>query len=181
MGVDSLIAIDLAHQVESAFDVHIPMVSFLQGLTVSELAARVFAPEIKVSNRLTASPETINQSPLSFGQKSIWFMQRFAPDSAAYNIARAVRFHADLDTHALRNAFQTLIARHDSLRTSFHASEGEPFQTIHEHVIAPFEEVDAQTWSEDFLQGSLAETGHMRFDLEACSVVTRTVIEAYFE
>ncbi len=165
-GLDSLIAIDLAHQVESAFDVHLAMVSFLQGLTVSELAARVLVKEVDASSRSITSAENVAESPLSFGQKSIWFMQRFAPNSAAYNIGRAVRFHAELDVDALRAAFQTLIARHDSLRTSFHATEGEPFQTIHEHVTAAFEEMDASTWSEDFLQGSLAEVAHQAFDLE---------------
>lgn len=168
-GVDSLMAIDLAHQVESAFGVHLPMVSFLQGLTVSELAARVLVESAEPSRetaQLGSTQAEVSEAPLSFGQKSIWFMQRFTPESAAYNIARAVSFRAELDVDALRAAFQTLAARHTSLRTSFHASQGEPFQTIHEHVTVEFQEVDASTWSEDFVQGSLAEVAHQPFDLE---------------
>ena len=168
-GLDSLTAVDLAHQVEAGLGVNLPMGIFLQGPTVRELAARVaeqLADPPADLGRLTAGPEPASECPLSFGQKSIWFMERFAPESGAYNIARAVRFYGPLDAGALRRTFQSLTARHASLRTSFHTSQGEPFQKIHEQVQLPFEEVDASAWSEDFMRGSLAEAAHQPFDLE---------------
>ncbi len=169
-GLDSLTAIDLAHQVETASGLSLPMVSFLQGATVRELAERVARHEVEpvVERRLSVAEEgqATDSSPLSFGQKSIWFLQRLAPQSAAFNIARAVRFRSGADAAALRRAFQSLADRHASLRTSFHAAEGEPFQKVHERAEVPFQEDDATAWSDDFLQGCLSEASSQPFDLE---------------
>src|SRR5262245_51543678 len=50
--------------------------------------------------------------PLSFAQERLWFLWRLEPESAAYNVAGAVRLGGDLDVRALRSAVDALVMRH---------------------------------------------------------------------
>jgi len=68
--------------------------------------------------------------PLSFAQQRLWFLDRLAPGSAAYNVPLAVWLLGDLDVPALAAAVATLVRRHETLRTTFHEVAGEPLQVI---------------------------------------------------
>ncbi|WP_276485399.1 non-ribosomal peptide synthetase, partial [Paraflavitalea pollutisoli] len=61
--------------------------------------------------------------PLSSSQKRLWVLSQFGEGNAAYNISRIVVFKGDLDMAALNHAFQQLVARHESLRTTFQFDE----------------------------------------------------------
>ena len=69
-------------------------------------------------------------SPLSFAQQRLWFLQRLAPESTAYNLTRAFRLRGRLDERALQQAFNALIARHAVLRTGFADGQGDPRQVV---------------------------------------------------
>lgn len=73
------------------------------------------------------------ENPLSFGQQRLWFLDRLEPGSSAYNIPCAFRLEGYLDTHALERAVNTIAARHDVLRTTFHTVEGQPLQVTSPH------------------------------------------------
>jgi hypothetical protein len=81
---------------------------------------------------------TQDAPPLSFAQQRLWFLDQFEPNSATYNIPWAVRLQGPLDTAALRRAFQALVARHETLRTTFSASDGDPRQVVAEQLTLPF-------------------------------------------
>lgn len=70
--------------------------------------------------------------PLSHGQRAIWFVQQLAPDSVVYNAQFTARVRSPLHRLHLRRAVQMLSARHELLRASFFAADGEPRQQIHE-------------------------------------------------
>jgi amino acid adenylation domain-containing protein/non-ribosomal peptide synthase protein (TIGR01720 family) len=70
-------------------------------------------------------------APLSHVQQGLWFLAQLEPDSAAYHIAGGLRLLGTLDEDALRRSFDALAARHETLRTTFHAEDGRPFQRIH--------------------------------------------------
>ncbi len=55
--------------------------------------------------------------PLSFGQEQLWFIDRFAPGQAMYNIPLAIAIRGDLDRAALGRALDQLVTRHEVLRT----------------------------------------------------------------
>nr|WP_248764790.1 amino acid adenylation domain-containing protein [Pseudomonas protegens] len=60
-----------------------------------------------------------NVIPLSYAQERQWFLWQLDTQSAAYHVPSALRLKGELDIDALRRSFQTLIARHESLRTRF--------------------------------------------------------------
>ncbi len=62
--------------------------------------------------------------PLSYGQQALWFLYQDAPENPAYNIAAVFRILSPVEVPALRATFQTLIARHASLRSTFAHRDG---------------------------------------------------------
>jgi len=167
-GLDSLAAIEITHSIETSLGVTLPMVSFLQGDSITQLGAQIFSqlsertrPQIS----LAAERENENEYPLSYGQRGLWFLQNLAPESVAYNIARAVKIRAALDVTALRRAF-SILERHASLRTSFTTSRGDPIQRVADHVELNFRQEDARHWSQDQLDERLTEESERPFDLE---------------
>ena len=60
-----------------------------------------------------SNPET----PLSFSQQRLWFLNRLEPGSLVYNILLALRITGNLDIAALKKTFDTIVARHEALRT----------------------------------------------------------------
>ena len=62
--------------------------------------------------------------PLSYAQERQWFLWQLDPDSAAYHIPGVLRLAGRLDKSALQRSFDSLLARHESLRTRLNL-EGE--------------------------------------------------------
>src|ERR1019366_4895831 len=104
--------------------------------------------------------------PLSDNQQGIWFLCQFAPESSIYSVILAAPIRSEVDIPALRRAFQALVDRHPSLRTTIAVDSGKPVQQIHEHQPVHFEEADVSTWREDELQTRLVEETQRPFDLE---------------
>ncbi|MEU4447113.1 amino acid adenylation domain-containing protein [Actinosynnema sp. NPDC050801] len=83
-----------------------------------------------VAQRLRARAAAPTAYPLSFGQQRLWFLDKFSPGSAVYNVPVALRLRGRLDPVALRRALDVLVDRHASLRTTFPDSGGEPVQLV---------------------------------------------------
>jgi amino acid adenylation domain-containing protein len=121
------------------------------------LAARLLQERIK---------ETKSVSPLSYGQRALWFLYQLAPDSAAFNINFTARISSELDVPALRRASQTLLDRHPSLRTTFEIRNSGPVQRVHENAAVDFRETNASQWSSAQVKEYLADEAHRPFVLE---------------
>jgi len=168
-GIDSLMAIELVHNIQSALGVFLPMTTFLQSSTIAQLAAESFDLLLVNSSAthalLNAIPEALAEYPLSPGQKSLWFMHQLAPESDAYNLAFASRLRSLSDVDALQRAFQSLVERHPSLRTTFTSIQGEPVQQVSNNVEVFFRHEDASRWTETDLNERLAQEARRPFNL----------------
>ncbi|MEM6455268.1 MAG: amino acid adenylation domain-containing protein, partial [Acidobacteriota bacterium] len=71
-----------------------------------------------------------NAHPLSFAQERLWFLDRFAPGGDAYSMPWHLDFEGALDRLALADALTALVRRHEGLRTTFPADDGQPYQQI---------------------------------------------------
>ena len=59
--------------------------------------------------------------PLSPGQETLWFLDQLEPGNTTYNCAAVVRMTGPLDPEIVRRAFEAIVHRHESLRSTFHA------------------------------------------------------------
>lgn len=170
LGLDSLMAVELKNSIETSLGVVLPMASFLQGPSIAQLVTEVLTqlttPPCLTGSTLSPAHESGSEHLLSYGQRALWFLHQLAAESPAYNIVSAVRLRAELDIPALQRAFQRLVERHPSLRTTFIATHGEPIQRVHDHIDVRFQKEDVSTWSEASLNDRLVEEGHRPFNLE---------------
>src|SRR6185369_4893274 len=132
---------------------------------LSEMAVKTTAQDAPEDAR--RERREVETSRLSYGQQSLWFLHEIAQESAAYNIAFPVLIKTPVDLAALHRAFQALVDRHASLRTTFSVSGGEPLQRIHSHMEVSFAAEDASQWSQELLGEHLVEEAYRPFDLQS--------------
>ena len=83
--------------------------------------------------------------PTSFAQQRLWFVDQLGAGTA-YNIAHAGAFRliGALDVAALEGALEEMVRRHESLRTTFSAVDGEPMQVIDPQARARLTKLDLE-------------------------------------
>ncbi|MFG1972826.1 amino acid adenylation domain-containing protein [Nonomuraea fuscirosea] len=80
--------------------------------------------------RIAPSAADRARLPLSFAQRRLWFIHQLDPGSAQYNVAGLVRFDGALDVPALSRSVDEIVRRHETLRTTFHQDDGEPWARV---------------------------------------------------
>jgi amino acid adenylation domain-containing protein len=75
--------------------------------------------------------ESQEPAALSFAQQRQWILWQLDPHSAAYNIPLALRLHGALNVQALCLSLEALVARHESLRTTFRQDGDQAVQVVH--------------------------------------------------
>jgi aspartate racemase len=78
-----------------------------------------------ISRRANREP-----APLSYNQQGLWVLNQLMPGTSLYHTPIAVRLTGVLDFNALKNALNSIVARHDALRTRFTTLEGTPSQVV---------------------------------------------------
>ncbi|BBZ25589.1 non-ribosomal peptide synthetase [Mycolicibacter hiberniae] len=125
---------------------------------------------------LAKAKDAASEHELSYGQRSMWFMHRLAPDSAAYTVAYAGRVHGDLDMAALQRAAQALVDRHPMLRTTYTERDGHPVALVHPRW--PLRIAVHQTGSDPSEVDRCVQTEINRpFDLRTGPVLRLTVLQ----
>ncbi len=135
IGGHSLKAAQLVARVRSAFNIELPIKEVFETTTISELAYLI--DRIKKQEDGFEIPPLVprdkNEIPqLSFSQKRLWFLEQLEPLKDTYNISAAIKLIGDLNYEALEVSINTIVARHEVLRTSFYSVDGKPFVKIHD-------------------------------------------------
>ncbi|MET0396369.1 MAG: amino acid adenylation domain-containing protein, partial [Longimicrobiaceae bacterium] len=151
LGGHSLLATQVASRARRAFGVEVPLRALFEARTVAGLAARIEA--LRSTGASSAPPmERVPRTeamPASFAQQRLWVVDRLEPGSAAYNMAGALRLRGPLDPAALRAGLDALVARHETLRTTFSEQGGVPVQVIHAPAPVPLPTLDLGALSGD--------------------------------
>ncbi|WP_275290959.1 non-ribosomal peptide synthetase [Amycolatopsis sp. La24] len=107
--------------------------------------------------------------PLSFAQQRMWFLDQVEPGQSTYHIAMSARIDGPLRAGSLRAGLESVLARHDALRSAFHSREGLVRQSVRPAVPTPMSAVDLSglpsAEAERVLPGLAARAAQAPFDL----------------
>ncbi|MET0266308.1 MAG: amino acid adenylation domain-containing protein [Duganella sp.] len=178
-GGHSLLAIQLCARVRATLNAELALRDVFAHPTLQDMALQVQGALASTGDdALQAVPRTARM-PLAPVQHRLWLVDRLAAPAqrSAYNIAAAVRLHGSLDVERLQAALDTVIARHEVLRTSYPQSEdGDPYAAIAASLQLALPSRDLSQLARDQQMGQvaalLAEQRNLPFDM-ACAPLLR--------
>jgi len=97
---------------------------------VLERRIRDAAEPVSASRGIARRPDPDAPAPLSSAQQRLWVLDQLAPGNCWYNVTRTARIEGPLDENLLAAALDRVVARHESLRTTFVSLDGQPFQKV---------------------------------------------------
>ncbi|RBL90507.1 non-ribosomal peptide synthetase [Chitinophaga flava] len=121
-GGHSLKLMRLATVIHREFDVKIPLKDLFANLILED-QAKLLSRSSKTAFVTIAPAEARTVYPLSSSQRRLWILSQFEESNIAYNIPGVFRFHGNLDTQALTYALNSMVERHEILRTVFREDE----------------------------------------------------------
>ncbi|MGE5343107.1 MAG: amino acid adenylation domain-containing protein [Candidatus Omnitrophota bacterium] len=132
LGGDSLKAITVVTEIHKQLNVRVPISAFFNSTSIAALAEHIrhSAPTGDYSN--IEPIEEREYYPLSSVQKRIYLLHQMAGETTGYNMPLIFELEGELDLQRVEDVFQTMVKRHESLRTSFHMIDDEPVQVVHD-------------------------------------------------
>jgi amino acid adenylation domain-containing protein len=128
IGGHSLLATKLVSRIRGTLEVDVALRSVFESPTIAKLAPRLQRSR-KVRSSLRRHPN-VERAPLAYSQRRLWSIDQLRGSSPEYNMPEALRLRGRLDVDALRRTVQSIVDRHESLRTHFGEDQGEPVQII---------------------------------------------------
>ncbi len=124
---------------------------------------------------------------LSFAQERLWFLDQFegaganGGGSPFYNVPAAVRLTGNIDVGALRWALNTIVQRHEVLRTTFASVNGVASPVVAEHLEVELSVVDLASLPQEMREveaGRLAaEEARRPFNLATGPLLRATLLD----
>jgi amino acid adenylation domain-containing protein len=141
LGGHSLLATQLLARVRESLGYEVPLRALFDTPTVAGLAAWIEERGTVAASHRLRRGERGEHPPLSFSQQRLWFLDRLG-EGAAWVIWGAVGLLGDLDLGRLAASLGEVVRRHEALRTTFPARDGEPWQRIAPPAPVPLPLVD---------------------------------------
>ncbi|MBY0572817.1 MAG: amino acid adenylation domain-containing protein, partial [Undibacterium sp.] len=139
LGGHSLTATRLLARINQNFQISLALKTLFVAKTVEMLARAVLQMEVDRERPALVKIERGQDAVLSFAQQRLWLLDQIDGGSVHYNLPGAFKLIGSLDYEAVNRAFNSILERHESLRTRFSVDEsGSARQVI---VPAQFAEV----------------------------------------
>ncbi|HEX7185752.1 MAG TPA: amino acid adenylation domain-containing protein, partial [Thermoanaerobaculia bacterium] len=147
LGGHSLLGTQVISRVRDAFGVDLPLDVLFDAPTVARLAAAAVAAggtirAARVLSAISRLPRGERPLPLSFGQQRLWFIDQLEPGNPIYNEPRGLRIAGPLAVPALAASLAEVVRRHEALRTTFAAPQGDPVQVVAPACDVPLPVID---------------------------------------
>ncbi len=158
LGGHSLLATRVVSRIRQKLAVELPLRTIFEDPTVERLARRVEHQQRETPRAPITPHQYATEAPLSFAQERLWFLDLFHEgQTPMYNIPEAFLLTGPLDIAKLRTSFETLIVRHEILRTTFRSAQ----------IIAPHATLDfsCEPLAEAHLPTRLAQDSDRPFNL----------------
>ncbi|MBR8829322.1 MAG: amino acid adenylation domain-containing protein [Gomphosphaeria aponina SAG 52.96 = DSM 107014] len=156
LGGHSLLATQIISRVRKAFAVELSLSSLFSAPTIICLSKIISsAPKEMPQKQVPPSHKKNENLPLSFAQQQLWVLDQLVPNSPMYNIPLAYRLTGELNVTALKQSFNEIVRRHESLRTNFLVVDGQPIQAIAPELDLKFPVIDLRKIPETELEAEV--------------------------
>ncbi|NIL16085.1 non-ribosomal peptide synthetase [Pseudomonas sp. AN3A02] len=130
-GGHSLLATQMIGRIRQRLGLEVPLRRLFEAQDLAGFAELAGRAASAASVQAITPVDRSQPIAVSYAQQRQWVLWQLEPTSAAYNISAALRLSGPLDSEALRRAFEALISRHETLRTTFTQDGNTPLQVIH--------------------------------------------------
>ena len=119
LGGHSLLATRLVSRINDRLKINLSLKSLFTSTTLAQLV--VVVSELKPGNQRPPLTHANRKEPLvlSYAQQRLWLLDQIDGGSTHYHIPGALRLSGPLNDTALEQAFNSILERHESLRTCF--------------------------------------------------------------
>ncbi|OCQ90550.1 hypothetical protein BCD64_28200 [Nostoc sp. MBR 210] len=169
VGGHSLHATQIVSRVRDCFRVDLPVSAVLEASTIFELSQQIESAH-QQADSLQSVPELPaisdkNNLPLSVYQERLWLLEQKSGLRPIYNLPIMLRLTGTLDITSLEQAINTIIQRHESLRTTFPIVEGLPVQHIAAELKISILVQHIENYEEREIQSLVDAEARQTFDL----------------
>jgi acyl carrier protein len=133
LGGHSLKATVVASRAAKLLNTELPLREIFRTPTVKELAQYIKGAKSSIYTSIEPVEER-EYYPVSSAQKRLYIIDQLEGAGTGYNMPQVLALKGEPDKERFEAAFKELIKRHESLRTSFEMTEGEPVQRIHDEA-----------------------------------------------
>jgi pristinamycin I synthase-3/4 len=179
LGGHSLLATRLASRIRATLGAELAIRVLFEAPSVGELG-----PRLREGGRgriALAARERPERVPLSYAQQRLWFLDQLEGTSTEYNVPQALRLRGRLDAGALERTIQTIVERHESLRTHFAEVDGEAMQVIEpvQRMEVPVEDLSGmeEKAQRERISAAMRREGEEPFDLGRGPVVRMKLLK----
>jgi amino acid adenylation domain-containing protein len=172
LGGHSLRAVVLSSRVRDQFGISLPISEIYKLATVENLASwiedeieRAGQEDIK-QHRILKVVDQGSHSPLSFNQERLWMLDQINPHDPSYNITIRFIHTGPIDRSCFEQAWNTVCARHDVLRSRIEVVESQPCHVVEEQYEPIVRWVSCNEESQDSIDQMIVRESMRVFDLE---------------
>ena len=143
LGGHSLRAAVLINRIHETLAVRIPLAELFVSPTIRGLSRYVRSARSTIYEDIKPV-EKREYYPQSSAQKRLFFLDQFEDIGTSYNMTCVLKIKGQWDQERYRQAFEALITRHETLRTSFALIEDQPVQRVHPRLDFDLEYYEAE-------------------------------------
>ncbi|MBL0385637.1 amino acid adenylation domain-containing protein [Tumebacillus sp. ITR2] len=172
LGGHSLKTIQVRARIKRQFGIDIPLLQLFEKQTIrelSDLVGEVAADCVAGETLLIPKLPPAEAYEMSHAQQRLFFLHWMDRENVSYNMPALLELEGALDQQALVRAFETILARHDVLRTTYEMRSERPVQRVHamQPLDVPFTDVSGlpETERESALWDEVTAEMQTPFDL----------------
>ncbi|CAM4414138.1 MAG: Linear gramicidin synthase subunit B [Legionellaceae bacterium] len=152
LGGQSLLASRFRNIINSKLSIELPVQLIFDIPILKDLAAKIDEIKhkcfVKPYTPITSAKRSYF-SPLSLAQRRLWIIDQISKEKSVYNLFISIKLLGKLDHPSLKKAFDSLLLRHETLRTTINTINGEPKQIINNNIVFDLSIVNIRTLSEE--------------------------------
>jgi amino acid adenylation domain-containing protein len=123
-GGNSILAMRASYRMTLVVGTEVKVADIFKHRTIAGVLSNVQADTVKISK------VEGHEVALSFSQQRLWFVEQYYPGKSAYHLPSVLELTHDTNIDGLKFAVNTIIARHEVLRTVFVFDAGQTVQRV---------------------------------------------------